>query len=205
MESTLIFFAEKMWVAKAALPKLLLHFYSKNINVFENTLATTVNEFVINKRVKLTMLWTAGPRLIDPFFFVIIASTYWSSSNESPQHNYAFVKKKKKNQKKKDLTNIIWTSLDGYLFVVFLCVFFLVILKNLSTQFCLFVLFGPYITFNNISVISQWCLDVAGSSMLIFRNLSHWNITPHPLDMIFHPLTVYWHWTAQFWFLALLS
>ena len=34
---------------------------SKNINVFENTFATTVNMFVINKLVKLTMLWT-GPR-----------------------------------------------------------------------------------------------------------------------------------------------
>ena len=33
------------------------HFFcSKNINVFENTLATTVNQFVINKLVKLTML-----------------------------------------------------------------------------------------------------------------------------------------------------
>ena len=27
----------------------------QNINVFENTLATAVNEFVINKLVKLTM------------------------------------------------------------------------------------------------------------------------------------------------------
>ena len=33
-----------------------LHFCRKNINVFENTLATTVNEFVINDLVKLTML-----------------------------------------------------------------------------------------------------------------------------------------------------
>ena len=31
-------------------------FCSKNINVSENTLATRVNEFVINKLVKLTML-----------------------------------------------------------------------------------------------------------------------------------------------------
>ena len=37
-------------------------FAAKKINVFENTLATTVNEFVINKSVKLTMLWTTGPR-----------------------------------------------------------------------------------------------------------------------------------------------
>ena len=39
-----------MWVAFAS------QFCSKNINVFENTLATTVNEFVINKLVKLMML-----------------------------------------------------------------------------------------------------------------------------------------------------
>ena len=32
------------------------------INVFENALATTVNKFVMNKLVKLKMLWTTGPR-----------------------------------------------------------------------------------------------------------------------------------------------
>ena len=36
-------------------------FCSKNINVFENTLAITVNEFVINELVKLTMLSSTGP------------------------------------------------------------------------------------------------------------------------------------------------
>ena len=38
---------------------------------------------------------------------------------------------------------------------------------------CLFVLFGLYVTFNNFSVISRRCLDVAGSSMLTFRVLPH--------------------------------
>ena len=37
------------------------HFSSKNTNVFENTLTTIVNKFVINEFVKLTMLWTTGP------------------------------------------------------------------------------------------------------------------------------------------------
>ena len=36
-------------------------FAAKNINVFENTLATTVNVFVMNELVKLMMLCTAGP------------------------------------------------------------------------------------------------------------------------------------------------
>ena len=36
------------------------HFCSKNIIVFENTLATVVMEFVINKLVKLRMLYTTG-------------------------------------------------------------------------------------------------------------------------------------------------
>ena len=41
--------------------KIYLHFYSKKyIDIFENTLATTINEFVINELVKLTMLWTTG-------------------------------------------------------------------------------------------------------------------------------------------------
>ena len=51
MANTLIFFAEKNVSSFC-----YSHFCSKNINVFENTLATTVNEFVINKLVKLTML-----------------------------------------------------------------------------------------------------------------------------------------------------
>ena len=49
MANTLIFFAEKMWVA-FELPKLLI-FLQQNINVFEYNLATTVNEFVINELV----------------------------------------------------------------------------------------------------------------------------------------------------------
>ena len=46
MANTLIFLAEK----KSG------YFCSKNNSVFENTLTTTVNEFVIDKLVKLTTL-----------------------------------------------------------------------------------------------------------------------------------------------------
>ena len=35
-----------------------LNFSGQNINVFENTLATSVNKFEINELVKLKMLWT---------------------------------------------------------------------------------------------------------------------------------------------------
>ena len=42
--------------------KCYSHFCSKNVNAFENTLAISDNEFVINELVKLTMLWTSGPR-----------------------------------------------------------------------------------------------------------------------------------------------
>ena len=60
-------------------------------------------------------------------------------------------------------------------------------------------LFGLYITFHNLSVISRRCLDAAGSSMLSFyRVLPHWNIKPQTFDMIFHPVTLYWHWAEQF-------
>ena len=48
MANTLMYLAEKCG--------LLLHFGSKNINVFENTLAPAVNEFVSNKLIKLTIL-----------------------------------------------------------------------------------------------------------------------------------------------------
>ena len=51
MVNTLIFFDEKCeYIAKAT-----LIFCSENIDVFEYTLATIVNEFVINELVKLTM------------------------------------------------------------------------------------------------------------------------------------------------------
>ena len=46
------------------------HFCSKSINVLENTLATTVNKFVIHKIVKLTMLEQVGPDLFVLRFFL---------------------------------------------------------------------------------------------------------------------------------------
>ena len=46
---------------------------------------------------------------------------------------------------------------------------------------------------------------MAGSSMLTFWVLPYWNITPQALEMISHPVTLYWHWSDQFWFLALLK
>ena len=83
------------------------------------------------------------------------------------------------------------------IFYAFLCFFFFF--------FFFFVLSGFYVTFNDFSVISWRCLDVAESSMLPFSVLLHWNISPETLDMIFHPVTLYWHWAHQFWFQALLS
>ena len=59
MANTLIFFAEEIRVAFAL--QSYSHFLSKNLNVFENTLDTTVNKFVINELVKLKVLWTTGP------------------------------------------------------------------------------------------------------------------------------------------------
>ena len=38
--------------------------------------------------------------------------------------------------------------------------------------------------------------------MLTFRVLPQINITHQTHDMIFHPVTLYWHWVDQFWFLA---
>ena len=51
-----------MWIT-FALQKLLT-FLQQNISVFENTLATIVNEFVINEVLKLTMLWTTRPWIL---------------------------------------------------------------------------------------------------------------------------------------------
>ena len=48
--------------------QMLLTFWRKNINVYENTLATTVNKFVIIKLVKQTMLQTPGSRFQIPVY-----------------------------------------------------------------------------------------------------------------------------------------
>ena len=53
MANTSVFFAEKIFVAFAKATHI---FAAKNINVFENTLATIVNEVIIKELVKLTML-----------------------------------------------------------------------------------------------------------------------------------------------------
>ena len=55
MAITLIFFAEKN-VSSFCIAKATHIFCSKNINVSENNLAATVNEFVINELIKLIML-----------------------------------------------------------------------------------------------------------------------------------------------------
>ena len=48
-----VFFAEKIFIAFAKATHIIA---AKNINVFENTLATIVNKVIIKELVKLTML-----------------------------------------------------------------------------------------------------------------------------------------------------
>ena len=65
MANTLIFLLKNIeWVAFAFIAKAMHIFCSKNTIVFENTLATTVNEVVINELVKLMMLWSTGPCIL---------------------------------------------------------------------------------------------------------------------------------------------
>ena len=97
-----------------------------------------------------------------------------------------------------------------------LCVALCLLTAGLCFVFCLlsfcsiswsgsFFLFELYVAVKNLSIISRRCLDAAGSSMLKFRELPHWNITTRTLHMIFHPVTLSWHRVDQFWVLALLS
>ena len=51
-------FAEKMWVAFAV--QKLLTFFQQKIVYIES--AKTINEMTIKELVKLTTLWTTGPR-----------------------------------------------------------------------------------------------------------------------------------------------
>ena len=53
------FFAEKMWVCIA---KAIHIFPAKNIRKLYIESAKTVNEMTLNELVKLTTLWTTGPR-----------------------------------------------------------------------------------------------------------------------------------------------
>ena len=54
-------FAEKMWIA-FAFAKATHIFSSKNTCELDIVLTKTVNILTTNGLVKLTMLWTAGPR-----------------------------------------------------------------------------------------------------------------------------------------------
>ena len=89
------FFAEKMWVA-FALQKLLTFFQQKNIIILYIESAKTVNEMTLNELVKLTTLWTTGPKCIKTFLnlnrswlysdkdtherFALDSCSYWCSS-----------------------------------------------------------------------------------------------------------------------------
>ena len=49
-----------MWVAQ-----LLTFFFSKNYQNMYIESAKTVNEMTLNELIKLTMLWTTGPRTFN--------------------------------------------------------------------------------------------------------------------------------------------
>ena len=55
-------FAEKMWVAFAM--QNLLTFFQQKSRILYIESAETVNEMTLNELVKLTTLWTTGPRLL---------------------------------------------------------------------------------------------------------------------------------------------
>ena len=81
------FFAEKMWVA-FAVQKLLTFFSAKNIRILCIESAKTVNEMTLNELVKLTTLWTTGPRMVgkqgepwsDTFCGVWLGSTLFAQA-----------------------------------------------------------------------------------------------------------------------------
>ena len=58
MAYKLIFVPKKMWVAFAL-------FFNKNTYELDIVLTSTVNILITNELVKLTILWTAGPRFDD--------------------------------------------------------------------------------------------------------------------------------------------
>ena len=79
----MIFYAEKMWVAFAKATHI---FSAKIIKVFENTLATTVNEFVINELIKPMILWTIWAL----FAFEYTKKSFWKGVY-SERKEFAFL------------------------------------------------------------------------------------------------------------------
>ena len=53
--------------------------------------------------------------------------------------------------------------------------------------------------FNITFILTQRGLLWKGSSMLTFIVLPHWSIMLQTLDMIPHPVTLFWHWVDQSW------
>ena len=56
------FFAEKIWVAFAKATHI---FSAKNIRIVYIESTKIVNEMTLNELVKLTTLWTTGPRMLS--------------------------------------------------------------------------------------------------------------------------------------------
>ena len=62
-----IFFAEKMWEAFA---KASLIFSTKNFSVFGYKVVKDLTSWPLNELVKLTMLWTTGPRTLSAYWLI---------------------------------------------------------------------------------------------------------------------------------------
>ena len=62
---------KKMWVA-FAVQKLLTFFQQKSRILYIES-AKTVNEMTLNELVKLTMLWTTGPRLFYQINVILLS------------------------------------------------------------------------------------------------------------------------------------
>ena len=75
---TLIFFAEKMWIAFS-----YSHFFSKTTCELD-ILTRTVNSLTTNELVKLTMLWTTGPWIIKKTFSTFRLKKQTNNNKQTP-------------------------------------------------------------------------------------------------------------------------
>ena len=83
----------------------------------------------------------------------------------------------------------VWGIFNKHFYWHFLLLFFFIIII-IQCQFLQYL----------YHMMPGRCLDVIGNSMITFRVLPHWNITSQTQEMIFHVVTLYWHWVDQFWF-----
>ena len=105
-----------MWVA-FALQKLLTFFSAKYIKILYIESAKIVNEMTLNELVKLTTLWTTGPRSLISYSFVNVFFLFFPQSTNMICRSTDTLKYFRKSLGLRDNENRLYISGDNRLLV----------------------------------------------------------------------------------------